>query len=76
MKLKEFAIALDPKERGNCLGNVDVIKNAHNSFARPEPFVFSNDKKKAKVLFSSKIRKVMMCFTLFRMCHLRVRFMN
>ncbi|CAD8177824.1 unnamed protein product [Paramecium pentaurelia] len=45
---KEFAIALDPKERGNCLGAVEVIKTAHNSFARPEPFIFSNEKKKAK----------------------------
>lgn len=38
---------MDSKDKGVCLGNLDVIRIAHNSFSRPEPFVFTQ-KKKAK----------------------------
>jgi len=35
---KDFATALTPEDRGQVLGQSDVIRIAHNSFARPEPF--------------------------------------
>jgi ubiquitin carboxyl-terminal hydrolase L5 len=44
---KDFAMALEPKDRGLVLGNSEVIRISHNSFSRPEPFVFTG-KKKAK----------------------------
>jgi ubiquitin carboxyl-terminal hydrolase L5 len=36
---KDFTDALPPAERGECLGACDAVRVAHNSFARPEPFV-------------------------------------
>lgn len=42
-------MALDPRDRGLVLGNSDVIRTSHNSFSRPEPFIYTG-KKKAKVL--------------------------
>ena len=46
--MQDFAMDLDPRDRGLVLGNMENIRVAHNSFARPEPFIF-HGKKKAKV---------------------------
>ena len=42
---KEFAYALNPKDRGLYLGNVDKVRIAHNSFGRADQIVFSGSKK-------------------------------
>jgi len=38
---KSFASSLPPDMRGYLIGNSPTIQKAHNSFRRPEPFVFS-----------------------------------
>jgi len=38
---KEFSSALPPDMRGHLIGNSPTIQKVHNSFRRPEPFVFS-----------------------------------
>jgi len=43
---KSFALALSPEMRGEVLGQSTVIREVHNSFARPEPFVFGKDESK------------------------------
>lgn len=45
---KDFVMDFDPKDRGLSLGNSELIRQTHNSFSRPEPFVFTGSKK-AKV---------------------------
>eukprot|EP00831_Metopus_contortus_P047865 TRINITY_DN3879_c0_g1_i1.p1 TRINITY_DN3879_c0_g1~~TRINITY_DN3879_c0_g1_i1.p1 ORF type:complete len:383 (-),score=94.13 TRINITY_DN3879_c0_g1_i1:37-1185(-) len=37
---KDFAISLDPKQRGMALEGAEGIRQAHNSFTHPEPFEF------------------------------------
>jgi ubiquitin carboxyl-terminal hydrolase L5 len=44
---KDFTSGLPPDMRGDAIGQNMNIRNAHNSFARPEPFV-SDGKKKAE----------------------------
>lgn len=36
---KSFSSLLDPESKGIAIGNSDVIRNAHNSFARTDPFI-------------------------------------
>ena len=43
-EFKEFTSQLDPETRGYAIGNSEVIKKAHNSFAKPEPFLIEQDK--------------------------------
>lgn len=42
---REFAMALDSNTRGQIIGDCDIIKRVHNSFAKPEPFMFEGKRK-------------------------------
>jgi len=46
--LKSFTLGLNPKDRGLTIGNSDKIKEAHNSFARQDPFDVEIDKRAGK----------------------------
>jgi len=46
--LKSFTLGMDPQMKGLAIGESEVIKQVHNSFSRPEPFVISNEKKPKK----------------------------
>lgn len=45
---KLFTNDLDSQMKGLTIGNSEKIKSVHNNFARPEPFLFTNDKKGGK----------------------------
>jgi len=42
---RQFTQTFDAEMKGEAISNSDMIKNAHNSFARPEPFGFDESKK-------------------------------
>jgi ubiquitin carboxyl-terminal hydrolase L5 len=46
--LRGFSLDLPSKERGLAIGNSELIRQVHNSFARQEPFEIEEDKKFAK----------------------------
>lgn len=46
---KSFAVALDPESRGYAINASERIRLSHNSYARPEPFIFDdNDNQRNK----------------------------
>jgi len=46
--LREFTLALDSKDRGWAIGNSEVIRTAHNSFTRQDPFEIEYTKDPSK----------------------------
>lgn len=44
-EFREFTQAFDAEMKGEAISNSDMIKEAHNSFARPEPFGIDDSKK-------------------------------
>jgi ubiquitin carboxyl-terminal hydrolase L5 len=45
-ELKSFTKLMDPYMKGLCISNCEKVRIEHNKFAKPEPFVFSQKKKK------------------------------
>lgn len=43
--LKMFSLELDSQMKGLSIGNCEKIRTVHNSFAHPEPFYYTSDKK-------------------------------
>jgi ubiquitin carboxyl-terminal hydrolase L5 len=46
-KLKEVSMDWDPQMKGLALSNSDLIRKVHNSFAKPEPFIYTKEKREA-----------------------------
>jgi len=46
--LRSFSIEMPAKDKGWAIGNSDVIRTVHNSFARQDPFEIEYDKKAPK----------------------------
>ncbi|KAF2072236.1 hypothetical protein CYY_006436 [Polysphondylium violaceum] len=44
---KSFVQEFPPPMKGEAIGNSDLIRETHNSFAIPQPFIFSKDKSKS-----------------------------
>ena len=47
VEFKQFCKVIDSQSRGLAIGESELLRNVHNSFAKPEPFVYS-EKRKAK----------------------------
>lgn len=47
-EFKNFCGFLDPHSRGLAIGECEFLRTAHNSFSKPEPFIYSQEKRKAK----------------------------
>ena len=48
LAFKSFGLGLDSQTRGWSLNDSETIKRVHNSFAKPEPFIVSHNKKSKK----------------------------
>ena len=46
--LKDFSVGLPSKDKGWSIGNSEVIRAAHNSFTRQDPFEFEQSKNSGK----------------------------
>lgn len=46
--LKDFTLGLPSQDRGWAIGNSEVVRTAHNSFSRQEPFEIEYDRKSGK----------------------------
>lgn len=44
---KDFTLSLSPADRGNSIGQHDMIRTHHNSFARQDPFTIEEDKSRS-----------------------------
>ena len=45
LELKNFTKLMDPYMKGLSISNCEKIRQEHNKFSRPEPFVFTGKKK-------------------------------
>ena len=46
--IKNFSVGMTSKDKGWTIGNSDIIREHHNSFARQDPFTIEEDDRKAK----------------------------
>jgi ubiquitin carboxyl-terminal hydrolase L5 len=46
--IKSFSTGMGSEDKGWAIGNSDVIREVHNSFARQDPFTIEEDDKPAK----------------------------
>lgn len=47
-QIKNFSVGMSSKDKGWTLGNSDLIREVHNSFARQDPFTIEEDDRAAK----------------------------
>ena len=47
-QIKSFSVGMSSKDKGWTIGNSDVIRQVHNSFARQDPFTIEEDDRAAK----------------------------
>ena len=45
-EFRDFSQHLDSESRGYAIGESELIRNVHNSYARPEPFIFGKSQRK------------------------------
>jgi len=46
--IKSFSTGMTSEDKGWAIGNSEVIREVHNSFARQDPFTIEEDEKQAK----------------------------
>ena len=47
-QIKSFSVGMSSKDKGWTIGNSDLIRQVHNSFARQDPFTIEEDDRAAK----------------------------
>lgn len=47
-QIKNFSVGMSSKDKGWTIGNSDLIREVHNSFARQDPFTIEEDDRAAK----------------------------